>query len=189
MRQLIQLLSISTFCIIWGCGGCPDDSPENFLLTEEEKQLIGFNAKQVVFINENNQELIAEYSSKQNLVTNIQASDDEDCFPLNLESLFIFMNFKNDFEEFNVSLKKNATNTTSLLIIHGNESLSLNDCDGLIANIPESRNIMANGFQFSDVLEFKNCIGSGKVIRILYSPDIGIKYIEFNDKTFLALKQ
>jgi len=163
---------------------CIPHEYNRFLMTNESKEYLNTNKRDIKFLNENQEEIIFTYEEGNISIKKNDAGDDEGCGYYTIESgeqLFNFGNYRGKIEIGQSSLSISISNYVSY-------NFNVIDTNGKEFN-DITENIEIQGFEFNNVLVLLNLNTDENAIwdidKIVYSKQYGIEFISFRGGKWL----
>lgn len=188
MKKII--ISFILLCCLVSC--CQDEIVTSYEISEDTKDIIPFNQdRTLIYVSQ--QDITFTASAKQKkLEINTERLGAESCdlianeiltssvFISTFEFGFKFILEKDWFDRLNFHVERYWKD--------GGSQIFKTDCDqSSFYNADSFTDIVINGYSFSNVLIVDNCQADSGIDRIIFSPENGIEYVDFNDGRFLKL--
>lgn len=182
------LFALIFLLVFSGC--CKEEIVESSKLTERQKSLVPYKSNQILnFVDEEGITIIVE-SQLQEIITEIDREHPERCGLIEFEIMTTTLNFEIKDLKFFLTLSSRFFNSTlSITTSNNSDSLGFPRSTTRIGYpIPvNSRDVTIKGFDFQNVIVFRNSSTDSQIINVVYSPANGIEFIELKDGKWLKL--
>lgn len=174
---------------------CKDDIVTSYRLTDSERNLIPFiDFNRIPYTNQDGINFTGLAQPKEYKIDSERLGA-ESCNIRETESMYTFIGFENKDFVFQLTVSKYSDDLVEFKInksildsINSQEYFSL-QCNGasIYKEDTSKTNISLHGFDFEDVLIFKDCENVSEINQIIYSEDKGIEFIEYDNENYLKL--